>query len=145
MGLRAAGPRPSATGRLAALRERDPRCSAPGSAQPLPSAVGDEGTCGPLATAALYACVTKGQSWDVESRISLVVSMLPSNLEEERKTPEGTVRATWAGGCAGLRGDCPESGHRDFHTPALMARAGPREASALRSKAEMQTRRAAKQ
>lgn len=48
-----------------------------------------------MATATLYACVTKGQSWDVESRISLVVSMLPSNLEE-RKTPEGIVRATWA-------------------------------------------------
>lgn len=33
----------------------------------------------------LYVCVTKGQSWDVESRISLVVSMLPSNLEGKRK------------------------------------------------------------
>ena len=84
-----------------------------------------------MATAALYACVTKGQSWDVESRISLVVSMLPSNLEE-RKTPEGIVRATWPARCAGPWGDSPESGHRDFHTPTLMTRAGPREATALR-------------
>lgn len=68
------------------VREPSSQAPPPGSAQPLPSAVGDEGASGPLATAALYACATRGQSWDVESRISLVVSMLPSNLEEDRKT-----------------------------------------------------------
>lgn len=88
-GPSAAGPAPeckrqvggSVRARAAVLRPR--------LARPLPSAVGDEGTCGPLGTAAPYACVTKGQSWDVESRISLVVSMLPSNLEKEERHQQG--------------------------------------------------------
>lgn len=78
--------RPEPAGPASECRRAELSGSAPGSAQPLPSAVGEEGACGPLATAALYACVTRGQSWDVESRISLVVSMLPSNLDEDRKT-----------------------------------------------------------
>jgi hypothetical protein len=44
-----------------------------------------------LAAAVPYVWVTKGQSWEAESTISLVVSMLPSSLKG------GDNETTWPG------------------------------------------------